>query len=312
MLGPALVVIGNFDGVHRGHAGVLSDGGRLASERGLALVVLTFVPHPAIALGRQAPPLLTALPRKRVLVERAAPGARLEAMRFDTALAAQTPAEFAERVLKDRLGARIVQVGQNFRFGHDRAGDFAELTRLGATLGFETRSLPLVGDEAGPWSSTRVRQAVAAGDVAEAARVLGRPHALDGVVTAGDKLGRTLGFRTANLDAVAEALPRHGVYAVLVDRLEGGVATALARGVANIGVRPTLGAPALRIEAHLFDRDDDLYGARLRVHLVARIRDEQRFASLDELKARIAADATEARALTASAVPAPDARGAWA
>jgi len=310
------VVIGNFDGLHRGHRAVLDEAARFARERELRPVVLTFHPHPAEVLGRKAPPLLTPLARKVALCERAVPGLSVSVAHFDRTFAAQSPRTFAERVLGD-LDARVVMVGQNFRFGAQRAGDFAELERLGAELGFETRSHALVGDTSGPWSSTRAREAIARGDLDEAQRILGRWHALSGTVVAGDKRGRTIGFPTANILDAPEALPPFGVYAVLIDRLpaegEQG-ATALGTGVANLGVRPTVDPTAARprLEVHVFDRDEDLYGARLRVHLARYIRPEQRFAGLDALKAQITRDAEEARRAVAGLTPDPEAGSAWA
>ena len=310
---PALVVIGNFDGGHRGHQAVLGAAAAEARRGGLTPTVLTFDPHPAEALGRPTPPVLTKIERKRELVARVDPAIAFSVQRFDAAFAAQSPAEFAERVLAQRLHARVVEVGQNFRFGHARAGDLDELGRLGRTLGFETRSHPLVGDEHGAWSSTRIREAIARGDLAEAERMLGRPHMISGVVSAGDRRGRTIGFPTANLAEVREALPPFGVYAVLVDEVPaGGPARALARGVANIGVRPTVGGgDRPTVEVHLFDVDRDLYGAVLRVHLAADLRSERKFGGLAALKAEIAADAAEARARLAPLEPDPSAGGAW-
>src|SRR5262245_36228862 len=140
-------------------------------------------------------------------------------IRFDREFAALVPEQFAERVLVQQLAARVVIVGQNFRFGKDRKGDFPALVHLGRVLGFETRSYTLMGDENGPWSSTRAREAVARADLGAITRMLGRPHMLSGTVVQGDRRGRTLGFPTCNLDPVAEALPPHGVYAVVVDRV---------------------------------------------------------------------------------------------
>ena len=261
------------------------------------------------------PPLLTTLDRKLELVRRVDASITPCVQRFDTAFASQSPLEFVLGTLVGRLRAEVVVVGHNFRFGKDRAGDFAELTRLGAEHGFETRSHELVGDEQGPWSSSRVREAIARGDLDDAARMLGRPHQLSGVVVEGDRRGRTIGFPTCNLAGVEEALPPFGVYAVLVDR-EGlphqGPATALAAGVANVGVRPTVkSGERPSVEVHLFDVTADLYGARLRVHLMARLRAEQRFAGLDALKAQIARDATDARQRLSGASPDPAAGGAW-
>ncbi len=283
--------------MHRGHQAVLIDAETRAKARGVPSALLTFSPHPAVALGRTPPPLLTTLARKLELVARAAPHLTPVVRTFDAAFAAQSPRAFAEDVLVASLGAGEVVVGQNFRFGKARAGDFAELSRLGDELGFATRSHGLVGDADGPLSSTRVREAIAAGRIDDATSMLGRPHMISGVVIEGDRRGRTIGFPTANLGEVPEALPRNGIYAVLVDREEGGVARALAKGVANVGVRPTVKVDQAKpnVEVNLLDLDEDLYGAALRVHFVARLRDELRFPSLDALKAQIAADAADAR-----------------
>lgn len=285
-MGPSVVVIGNFDGVHRGHQAVLRQARTLADSRGLTCVVLTFDPHPSEVLGRGVPPRLTTLAR-RVDLLRAHGAAEVAVEPFTTELAAWSPARFATDLLAQRLGARVVVVGQNFRFGHQRAGDFATLEALGNASGFEAVAAEVAGDEEGPFSSTRVRDAVAAGEVERAARVLGRGHSLSGVIAHGDARGRTLGFPTANLGGVEEMLPAYGVYAV---RVSGGH-----EGVMNVGVRPTVSGMSLRIEAHLFDFAGDLYGHQLRVELVARLRGEQRFAGIDELRAQIAKDAADAR-----------------
>ncbi len=287
------IAIGNFDGVHRGHQHVLGD---------TKDAVLTFDPHPAVALGRVAPSILTALPRKIELLERAGVG-EVVVQRFDDAFAAWSPERFARDLLVGKLEAKVVVVGRNFRFGNKRAGDLATLERLGAELGFVVRPFELRGDEIGPYSSTRVRDAIGRGDIDDATRVLGRPHAFAGVVAKGDQRGRTLGFPTANVEDVTELVPASGVYAVVVDRIDH-FTKAVGRGVMNIGVRPTVKDAGRRTqEVHLFDFDQDLYGAKLRVHVVARIREERKFATLDELRAQIAADAQAARALTSKIEP---------
>lgn len=306
-----LVAIGNFDGVHLGHQAVIRKAASEAQERGLRPLVLTFHPHPAAVLGRGSLPTLTLVPRKAELICRIDPALTVVVEPFTPELAAMTPREFVSELLVAALGARVVIVGQNFRFGHNRAGTLGTLVQLGAEFGFEARSEALVGDAGGTFSSTRARELLEKGDVAAVERVLGRPHSLSGVVVRGDERGRTIGFPTANLSGIAEALPAHGVYACVVDRLEAeGGGRALAKGVANFGVRPTVaGGPSF--EAHLFDFDDDLYGQSLRVHLVARLREERRFAGLEELKAQIARDSAEARRILADRTPDPGALGAW-
>lgn len=310
----ALVVIGNFDGVHRGHQAVLRDGAREAQRRGLVPRLLSFVPHPAEVLGRRAPPTLTTLVRKRELVARVAPDLELLAHPFDRAFAAQSPSAFAEHVLRAALGARVVVVGRNFRFGKGRAGDFTELSRLGAELGFETRAHELVGDVSGPWSSTRAREALARGELDTVAAVLGRPHMVSGRVVQGDQRGRTIGFPTCNLAEIEEALPPFGVYAVAVDQVrEDGAARRLALGIANLGVRPTVkdagAAPSL--EVHLFDWAGDVYGALLRVHFIGYVRVERRFDGLAALTHQIGEDVAVARAQLAGLEPEPSAEDAY-
>jgi riboflavin kinase/FMN adenylyltransferase len=291
-----VLVIGNFDGVHRGHQAVLANARRIAADRALPLGVLTFHPHPAGVLGRGEPPMLTTLERKAELMERAGV-ARVVGRTFDLVFAAWSPERFVEELLVDTLRAKVVVVGADFRFGAKRAGDFAMLERLGLAQGFSAVCAAIVSDERGPYKSSRARNAVAAGDLAEAAHVLGRFHSFEGIVVRGDARGRTIGFPTTNLEGIREVLPPNGVYAVVVDERREGSAVALAKGVMNVGVRPTVGGvDQRRVEVHLFDLDRDLYGSTLRVHVVARLRDEKKFSGLDALKVQIARDADEARA----------------
>ncbi len=304
------MAIGNFDGVHRGHQAVISQALELARNESLVPLVLTFDPHPAVVLGRGTRPPLTPLERKLELLERMSPELRVVVEPFTLELARTEPAEFARRLLAEALNAKLVLVGENFRFGRARAGDFAGLAQLGSELGFRARAASLESDARGPFSSTRVRAALEQGELGEVEALLGRPHALSGVVVTGQGRGRSIGIPTANLDGLSEALPPHGVYAVVVDEQRDGKHVALGTGVANFGVRPTLGAGP-SFEVHLFDFSADLYGKRLRVHLCARLREERKFAGIDELVAQIARDAEAARALTAARKPDPRALGAW-
>ncbi|MGC4092473.1 MAG: bifunctional riboflavin kinase/FAD synthetase [Polyangiaceae bacterium] len=307
---PALVVIGNFDGVHRGHRAVVEAALALSRERGLATRVLTFHPHPSEVLGRGSRPLLTPIERKVELLGRLGEGIGVVVQPFTLELSRMSPREFVSQVLIDGLDAKLVIVGENFRFGHGRAGDLQALRDLGVEFGFEARAEPLVGDVEGLFSSTRAREALERGDLDGVERCLGRPHAISGTVVHGAQRGRLLGFPTANLDNVREALPTYGVYACLVDRVEQGAARVLGRGVMNLGVRPTMQA-GYSAEVHVLDASLDLYGAELRVHLIQRLRAEQRFAGLDELKAQIGRDVEAARRVLEGAQPAVDARGAW-
>jgi len=300
-----VVAIGNFDGVHLGHQHVLGDALRYAAEQSKRVVVLTFDPHPASTLGREVPPTLTALARKAELLVRLGVD-RVLVKTFDDAFAALSPERFVEELLVQRLGAGTVVVGRNFRFGHARGGDLALLERLGKAHRFDVRCFDLAGDEHGSFSSTRARDALLRGDLVDALRVLGRPHAFSGVVGRGAERGRTIGFPTANVEDVAEVVPARGVYAVVVDILDPNT-SALGRGVMNVGVRPTVDSSERRSqEVHLFDLQRDLYGARLRVHVIERIREEKRFSSLDDLRAQIAADSLRAREITASIEPRHD------
>lgn len=294
---PSVVAIGNFDGVHRGHQAVLQQARSLADTRGLECVVLTFDPHPSVVLGRPAPPRLATLERRMELL-RASGAGDVVIQPFTKELASWSPEHFVRDLLEAKLHARIVVVGENFRFGHKRAGDFETMKALGKELGFEAVAAHVAGDAEGPFSSTRVRGAIGAGEVAKAAEVLGRPHALSGTVEQGDKLGRTLGFPTANLGNVNEMLPPHGVYAVWVERLDSSEKGRLP-GVMNIGVRPTVDGTKLRLEVHLLDFEGDLYGATLRVELIERLRGEMKFDGLPALKAQIAKDSEQARAILA-------------
>lgn len=295
-----VVVIGNFDGVHEGHRDLLLHAVEDARAHGVGATVLTFDPHPAVVLGRPKPPVLTPLRRKIALIE--ALGAQVHVEPFDLAFASLSPEAFCRSLLVAKLDASQVYVGYNFRFGKGREGDLTTLSALGDTLGFSVAVHARVGDASGPWSSTRARAAIARGDMAEAALVLGKPHALTGVVQHGRALGRTIGFPTANLGDVEEMLPANGVYAVRVDAMSGETVTArLGGGVMNVGTRPTVtgGAAVPLAEVHLLASGADLYGQSLRVHLTHHIRAEQKFANLDDLKAQIAKDRDEAARLLA-------------
>lgn len=294
---PRLVVIGNFDGVHLGHQAVLRTAAQKADERDLSLLVLTFDPHPSEVLGRTARAALTGTERKVRLLEAAVPGLTVYVKRFDLELAGLSPLEFAQKILRDELGAQAVVVGENFRFGRGRAGDLATLKALGRDLGFEAWAEALLGDDDGAFSSTRIRQLLSVGDVRGAAHILGRNHFLSGVVGRGDQRGRILGFPTANLSGVRQALPREGVYAVHVFDLTGPQVVHLAPGVANLGARPTVDRPS-SLEVHLFDFDGDLYEKRVGVTLVDFIRPIEKFKDVEALKAQIEKDAQCAREIS--------------
>ncbi|HET9316587.1 MAG TPA: bifunctional riboflavin kinase/FAD synthetase, partial [Vicinamibacteria bacterium] len=296
--GSVAVSLGNFDGVHLGHARLAEETAREALTIGGRAVVLAFDPHPARVLHpERAPATLVTTEQKAELL--AGLGIdRLAVLPFTKEVAALDADAFARDVLAGCLRAGAVVVGSNFRFGRGRSGDPAVLARLGAALGFRVRTIDPVLHQGQPISSTRVRAALAAGEVEEAERMLGRRFFVDGTVVTGDGRGRTIGFPTANVEPVNETLPAAGVYACLL-----AAGSAPARGaVANLGERPTFGAGARRLEVHVLDFSGDLYGARVRVAFAARLRDEKRFAGPDELVAQIAQDVARARQLLGDAI----------
>jgi riboflavin kinase/FMN adenylyltransferase len=288
------VAIGNFDGVHVGHQALAARAVQEARRAGGAALALTFDPHPARILApERAPRTLLTLEQRAELL--GGLGVDLVAvLPFDAAVAAMTPVEFARAILQQRLQAAAVVVGRHFRFGRGRAGDVSLLERLAPELGFHVAPVEPVILDGEPVSSSRIRKAIADGDVAAAKRLLGREPFLDGRVVRGEGRGRELGVPTANLEALNELLPAPGVYAgrvVLPGESQGRPA------VVNIGSRPTFGGGALTLEAHILSFAGDLYDRSLRLHLAARLRDERRFASKQALVEQIRDDVAQARAI---------------
>jgi riboflavin kinase / FMN adenylyltransferase len=296
---PCAAAIGNFDGVHRGHARLVAETVAAAQELGGRSVVLTFDPHPArvLAPGKAPWSLLTLEQKAEILGTLGVD--TLAVLPFTAAVAALDAESFARDVLASCLGAAAVVVGDDFRFGRGRVGDGALLAALGARLGFSVTRVAPVTHQGEPISSTRVRRALAAGDVAAAADLLGRRFFVDGTVEAGDGRGRGLGFPTANVATVNETLPGNGVYACLFT--VGGEPPREA--VANLGTRPTFeGGTASRLEVHVLDTDRDLYGRGVRTAFVERLRAEQRFPDADALARQIAEDVARAREVLADAI----------
>ena len=291
------VTVGNFDGVHRGHQALVERVVARARRSGGTAVVLTFDPHPARVLAPdRAPGALTTPDQKQELL--ASLGADLVVvLPFSPAVAAQSPEQFVSRVLVASLGARQVVVGESFRFGRGQSGDAARLVALGAAGGFGVEAVPPVLDGGQPVSSSRVREALAGGDVATAQRLLGRAFFVDAGVVRGDGRGRTIGVPTANLESTNEVLPARGVYAARCRVPDGSWRMA----VVNRGRRPTFGGEAETVEAHLLDFDSDLYAGTVRLAFAARLREERRFAGVQELVAQIRDDVSRARALLSSA-----------
>lgn len=297
------LTIGNFDGVHLGHRAMLERLRAEAAARKLPTCVMTFEPHPREFFAPdQAPTRLSSLREKLELI--AALGVeRVFICRFDFDLARTTPEEFIGRVLVRGLGARYLLVGDDFRFGARRGGDVALLRAAAPRYGYELTAMGSVTLGTERVSSTAVREALAAGDLDRAQRLLGRPYSISGRVVHGNELGRALGFPTANVRMRHNRPPLFGVFAV---RVHGAGDVALA-GAASLGVRPTVaaqGAPTL--EVHLFDFDADLYGRHLRVEFLCKLRDEQKYPSLERLRAQIAADVQDARRFFRTAEAAQD------
>ena len=288
-----VLTIGNFDGVHRGHQALLAKLTEKARATGLPSAVLTFEPHPREYFTHEnRPRRLTSLREKIRLLE--AQGVdRLYIGRFNAGLAGLTAEQFIEDVLCCGLGVRHVLIGDDFRFGKGRQGDFAMLQAAGKKVGFGVESMHTVDHEGERVSSSAVRAALADGDMPHAARLLGRPYSISGRVMHGDKIGRTIGFPTANIQLKHRSPPLMGIYTVSVD----GLTDRPWPGVASVGVRPTIndaGRPSL--EVHLFDWNADCYDAHLRVNFLAKQRDEERYDTLEALTAQIARDAERARA----------------
>jgi len=290
---PHAVTIGNFDGLHLGHQAMLTRLQDVAQTRGLPSCVLSFEPHPREFFApEQAPARLSSLREKAECLQRMGID-RLHVFKFDRAFSALSAEGFIEQVLGRTLAARYVLVGDDFRYGAKRVGDFALLQQAGAALGFDAEFLPTVEVSNERASSTAVRTALAAGELDHAARLLGRPYSISGHVVHGDKLGRDIGFPTANIQLKHNRPPLMGIFAVELS----GLGDAPLPGVASLGKRPTVkGADAVPVlEVHLFDFNADIYGRRVRVDFLHKLRDEEKFPDLDTLVAQIGRDADNAK-----------------
>jgi riboflavin kinase/FMN adenylyltransferase len=288
-----VLALGNFDGLHRGHRKILERLRRVASERGVIPVVMTFDPHPPrVVRPDKAPPLIMTKAQKLEALEDA--GCRgVAIVRFTPELSKWDPETFVRTVLVEWLHVSEVWVGANFLFGHDRAGNFSLLRTLGARYGFKAEKIDPVRYKDFVVSSTRIRRLISEARVDEASALLGHAFFIDGMVVKGDQRGRAIGFPTANLCTENELIPPHGVYAttVIIDGI-------VRPSITNIGTRPTVDETGrTTIETHVFDFDRDLYGQTIRLAFVQRLRDERAFESLDALKAQIAADCGRARVL---------------
>lgn len=291
-LSPVLA-LGNFDGLHRGHQKIIERVRRSAADRNGASLVLTFDPHPPrVVRPDKAPPLLMTMSQKLAALERAGlSGAAV--VRFTEAVSRWSPENFVRQVLVDWLRVAEVWVGADFLFGHERAGNFSMLRTLGQQYGFRVEKIDPVRYKEFVVSSTRIRRLVAEGRVDEAGALLGHHYAIEGDVVHGAQRGRQLGFPTANLSTHNELVPPTGVYATAAE-----IGGTRWPAVTNIGVRPTFEiAGAVTVETHVLGLDADVYGARLSLSFIQRLRDERRFPDVDALREQIEADVRRARRL---------------
>lgn len=289
-----VVALGNFDGVHVGHRAVIGRAVEEARSRGTRAVAATFDPHPRAVLRPGEEPRLLTTPeaREEMLLELGVDEVRK--IRFDRDLSRKSPGGFVHDVLVGELGAGVVVVGENFRFGHKAAGDFDDLRRHMRETGGEAVAVPILALGEGV-NSSRIRASISEGAAREAAELLGRPYSVRGEVVVGDRRGHTIGFPTANVLPDPRVLvPATGVYAGYVR-----VGNQRYRACTNVGVAPTFDRRERKVEAHLLDYDGDLYGKTVDVAFLERLRPEKRFDSIDELKAQIAQDVEEARRLLA-------------
>lgn len=293
----AVIALGNFDGFHRGHQAVVAGACARAHAEGRPAIVATFDPHPARFFRPDVPPFrLTTIEQRARLFAAAGADATL-VLSFDAALAALDPPAFVADMLAARFGAAAVVTGTDYTFGRARAGTADLLATLGAAHGFATETVPAVSDAGGPISSSRIRAALQGGDCAEAACLLTRPFAIRGAVIHGDKVGRTIGYPTANLDLADYLRPRYGIYAVRA-RLDDG---RIVDGAANLGIRPSFDPPKELLEPYLFDFTGDLYGRTMEVELIAFLRPEAKFDTLEALTTQMDADCLEARRILSAA-----------
>lgn len=287
----AIVALGNFDGFHAGHQAVVGEAIAWARTEGRPVIVATFDPHPVTVFAPDAAPFrLTTLDQRQELFAAAGADAML-VFHFTRDFAATSAQDWVEQVIARQLGAAGVVTGTDFTFGKGRAGDITTLSTLGAKVGVAARAVAPVQDEQGVISSSRIRDALRAGDPATAARLLTRPYTVRGIVQHGDKLGRTIGFPTANLSLGDYLRPAYGVYAI-TGRLPDGRPV---KGAANMGIRPHFDPPKELLEPHFFDYAGNLYAQEIEVSFQAFLRGEAKFESMDALVAQIGRDCVEAK-----------------
>lgn len=291
-----VATIGNFDGVHLGHQAVLAQLAEKSAEKGLPTCVISFEPQSAEYFNPDSSPARLTRLREKLIALKDFSVDKILCLAFNKTLSELTAEDFIKKILVNGLGIKYLVVGDDFRFGQDRAGNFDLLVKAGKAHGFQvahTRTFDLEGERV---SSTRVRQALEQGDLRQAEKLLGRPYSMSGKVAHGDKRGRTIGFPTANVFLHRKQTPLSGVFAVKMLGLE----SDSLQGVANIGTRPTVDGSRTLLEVHLFNFDQEIYGRHVQVEFVKKLRDETRFESFDDLKKQILIDAQQARDCFAS------------
>ncbi|NOY62959.1 MAG: bifunctional riboflavin kinase/FAD synthetase [Gammaproteobacteria bacterium] len=287
----SVVTIGNFDGVHLGHQAILGQLSEKAAELKLPSVVITFEPHPVEFFNRTTPPpRLTRFREKYQTIRRFSVDSLL-CLQFNEKLASMPAETFINTVLLNGLKTRYLIVGDDFRFGHQRRGDFAMLQAAGKKHDFQVVNMHTFAIDGARVSSTRIRAALTNNDLSAAEKLLGRPYRISGRVAHGDKRGRQIGFPTANIHLHRRSTPLHGVYAVELF----GLNEEPLQGVANIGTRPTVNGTRCQLEVHLFDFAEDIYGQYVQIDIQHKLRDEQRFASIDALTQQIQQDVVAAQ-----------------
>jgi riboflavin kinase/FMN adenylyltransferase len=292
----SVVCIGAFDGLHLGHRALVRRAVSRARELGLAVVALSFEPLPREYFSTAAKPPRLLLPRAKFEGLRDLGVDAVGLLRFSQALASMAANDFVERVLMQRLQAREIWVGPDFRFGRSRGGDLALLQSMGVTRGFSAHAIePVMASDGERVSSSRIRAALVAGDLVTAAQLLGRPYAIAGKVVRGQQLGRKLGYPTANLRLANKIPALSGIYATRVR----GLGPDPLASVSSLGTRPTVSGTDYLLEAHVFDFDSDIYGRRIEIEFVAKLRDEEKFDGLDALVAQMHCDAARARQILA-------------
>ena len=283
---PSAAVIGNFDGVHRGHLEVLKNAKEFSSKSNLPLSVLTFDPHPREFFSKEKTNFLlqTVLDKAEVLSKNNID--YLINLKFDDLLSELSPEQFVEKVLSESLSLKHIFVGKDFKFGKDRAGDINSLKSFGLKFRIGLSSIKLKNQDGTSISSTKIRNNLKKGKIKEANELLGRPYMISGLVIEGDKRGRQIGFPTANISLGNLIRPAFGVYAVLIEGIENKVL----RGIANIGRRPTVNDRGVLLEVNIFDFNEDIYGKKIFISLIDFIRDEKKFDGIENLKKQIVMD----------------------